>query len=103
MALKGLNFTSLPPSGRNPADALRQKTIARLEEQKLLLANPSYVRTSKRWVKINGEKSLVEKRHRVFPWWRSGPNGGFVFVNRHPTLTPHRRPILPPLGDGFWR
>src|SRR5258708_37458914 len=24
-------------------------------------------------------------------------------VNRRSNLTPHRRPILTPLGDGFWR
>jgi hypothetical protein len=24
-------------------------------------------------------------------------------VNRRPTLTPYRRPILTPLSDGFWR
>jgi hypothetical protein len=26
-----------------------------------------------------------------------------LFVNRLPNLTPDRRPILTPSGDGFWR
>lgn len=82
MALKGFNFTALPTSTRNPILALREKTAARLMEQKQLLSDPGYVRVSKRWVKINGEKSLVEKQHRVFRWWRPGPNGGFVFFVR---------------------
>ena len=73
-------FTTLPGSNRNPVDGRRAKTIDRLEEQKQLLANPSYVRTNKRWVKINGEKSLIEKQQRVFPWWRTGPNGLVFFV-----------------------
>ena len=28
---------------------------------------------------------------------------GSYVVNRRSNLTPHRRPILTPLGDGFWR
>ena len=82
MALKSLTFTTLPSSNRNPVDGRRAKTIARLEEQKQLLADPSHVRTVKRWVKINGQKSLIEKQSRVYPWWRSGPNGSVVFFIR---------------------
>ena len=80
MALKSLTFTTLPNSNRNPVDARRAKTIDRLEEQKRLVADSSYVRTNKRWVKIDGEKKLIEKQLRVFPWWRSGPNGLVFFV-----------------------
>jgi hypothetical protein len=80
MALKHLTLTSLPPSTRNPVDSRRVKIIARLEEQKKLLADPSYVRTAKRWAKINGEKSLVEKQQRIYPWWRMGPNGPVFFI-----------------------
>ena len=80
MALKSLNFTTLPSSNRNPVDGRRAKTIDRLEEQKQLLADPSHLRTIKRWVKIDGEKKLIEKQQRVFPWWRMGPNGLVFFV-----------------------
>ncbi len=82
MALKSLTFTTFPNSNRNPVDGRRAKTIARLEEQKRLLADPSHVRTVKRWVKINGEKSLIEKQQRVYPWWRPGQNGSVVFFIR---------------------
>lgn len=82
MALKSLNFTTLPASSRNSADARRAKIIARLEEQKRLLADSSYVRISKRWVKIDGQRSQIEKQQRVFPWWRPGPNGSLVFFVR---------------------
>ena len=44
--------------------------IARLEDQKKLLADPNFVRTVKRWErKEGGEKVLVEKPLRT-------PNGG---------------------------
>jgi hypothetical protein len=82
MAIKNLTFTTLPASNRNAADARRAKTIERLEEQKLLVANPSHVRTVKRWAKINGEKSLIEKQRRVYPWWRTAPDGSVVFFIR---------------------
>src|SRR3954462_4034828 len=71
MAIKNLTFTTLPASNRNAADGRRAKTIERLEEQKLLVANPLHVRTTKRTVKIDGEKSLIEKQRRVYPWWRT--------------------------------
>jgi transposase len=36
------------------------------------------------------------KIHTRFSRWAKS-------VNRRPTLTPHRRPILTPLSGGFWR
>ena len=82
MALKSLNFVPLPTSFRSAIDVRRIKLVERLDEQKRLLADPNYVRTSKRWVKIDGNRSQVEKTQRVFPWWRPGPNGSFVFFVR---------------------
>lgn len=82
MTLKSLSFVTLPASFRSAIDIRRAKLIERLEEQKRLLADPSYVRTYKRWVKIDGNRSQVEKTQRVFPWWRPGPNGSFVFFIR---------------------
>lgn len=81
-ALKALTFAPLPSSNRNPADRRRAKTITRLEEQKRLIDDPTHVRTVKRWVKIDGKKSLMEKQQRVYPWWRPGPNGSYVFFIR---------------------
>src|SRR4051794_11102880 len=70
MSLKSLAFTVLPNNERTPLDSRRAKTIERLQEQKQLLQDPSYVRTSKKWVTVNGQKELVDKRQRVLPWWR---------------------------------
>jgi hypothetical protein len=44
-SLKSLTFTTLPKPGANPALDRRLKVIARLEEQKALLDNPTYTRT----------------------------------------------------------
>jgi len=81
-ALKSLTFTTLPTQGANPILDRRAKVIARLEEQKLLMSDPSYTRTLRTWVKKDGEKSVVEKRQRVLPWWSLAPNGSYVFFVR---------------------
>ena len=44
-ALKSLTFTTLPKIGANPVLDRRANIVARLEEQKLLLNDPTYTRT----------------------------------------------------------
>jgi hypothetical protein len=46
-ALKCLTFTTLPTQSTNPILDRRAKVIARLEEQKLILKDPNYVRASR--------------------------------------------------------
>ena len=69
LALKSLTFTTLPKPSANPTLDRRTKIIGRLEEQKVLLNDPTYTRAVRTWVKKDGEKSVVEKRQRVLPWW----------------------------------
>ena len=55
--------------------------IARLEDQKKLLADPGFVRTVKRWErKEGGEKVLVEKPLRTSRWWQVDQSGGCVIT-----------------------
>ena len=77
--LKSLSFTTLPAAEANPVLDRRSRTIARLEEQKQLLADPSYTRTVKVWVEKDGSRQQVEKQQRISPWWRNAPNGSTVF------------------------
>jgi hypothetical protein len=44
-ALKSLTFTTLPKPSANPTLDRRTKIIARLEEQKRLLVDPTYMRS----------------------------------------------------------
>jgi hypothetical protein len=82
-ALKSLNFTALQKPSANPTLDRRLRVIARLEEQKLLLADPSYKRSARSWSKNEaGEKSLVETKQRVLPWWAVQPNGSYAFFIR---------------------
>jgi hypothetical protein len=82
-ALKSLTFTTLPKPGANPTLDRRNKIVTRLDEQKLLLGDPTYMRTVRSWSKDEtGEKSLVEKKQRVLPWWTQMANGLFVFFVR---------------------
>jgi Family of unknown function (DUF6641) len=77
-ALKSLTFTTLPSQGANPILDRRAKVIARLEEQKLILKDPNYTRTNRKWVKKDGERVMVEQQQRVPLWWRQHPNGSYA-------------------------
>ena len=46
--LKSLSFTALPKTTNDPVQHRRTKFITKLEEQKLLLEDPSHVRTVQR-------------------------------------------------------
>jgi hypothetical protein len=81
-ALKSLTFTTLPKIGANPTLDRRTNMIARLEEQKLLLNDPNYIRTSRTWVKKNGELTPIQRQQRVLPWWRVNADGSYVFFVR---------------------
>src|ERR1700736_272971 len=78
-ALKSLTFTTLPKVGANPTQDRRRNMIARLEEQKLLLNDPNYIRTVRTWVKKDGRLTPVDKQQRILPWWRMDANGSYVF------------------------
>src|SRR4030088_2074815 len=77
-ALKSLTFTTLPKIGANPTLDRRTNMIARLEEQKVLLKDPNYIRTVRTWAKKDGRLTLVDKQQRVLPWWRVDANGSYV-------------------------
>jgi hypothetical protein len=81
-ALKSLTFTTLPKIGANPTLDRRTNMIARLEEQKLLLNDPNYIRTARAWVKKNSELTPIDRQQRVLPWWRVNADGSYVFFVR---------------------
>jgi hypothetical protein len=80
--LKSLTFTTLPTHSGNPILDRRAKVIARLEEQKLILKDPTYTRTNRKWVKKDGERVMVEQQQRVPLWWRQHPNGSYALFVR---------------------
>jgi hypothetical protein len=82
-ALKSLTFAGLPKIEANPVQERRTKTIVRLEEQKLLFANPNFTRTVRTSVKSeDGVKTTVERQQRVAPWWVQIADGSYLFTIR---------------------
>src|ERR1700735_812942 len=77
-ALKSLSFTAIPKTGNDPVQARRAKFVTKLEEQKLLLKDPTHVRTVQRWTKVNGERQATTKQQAVRPWWKTDPSGQVV-------------------------
>jgi hypothetical protein len=79
--LKSLTFVPQPKINSDPLIIKRERMIGRLEDQKKLLADPSFVRRIKRWErKETGEKVLIEKPLRTSRWWQPDQNGGFVMT-----------------------
>ena len=80
--LNSLAFVAVPKnSGLSPTLIRRYRLVERLEEQKLLASNPSYIPVSKRWKKTpDGSKSLVDHYRRISPWWRVEESGNLVLT-----------------------
>ena len=81
--LKNLTFTAVPARAHDSVAVRRAKLAERLEEQKKLLANPSYVRTVQRWTGKGDQRKQVEKQQRVKSWWRLDGAGHLVFAVYH--------------------
>ena len=81
-ALRSLTFTTIPKIGANPTLDRRSNIIARLEEQKLLLSDPKYVRNVRTWAKKDGQFMPLDRQQRVLPWWRASADGSYVFFVR---------------------
>ena len=76
--LKSLAFTVMPKTASDPIHMRRAKFIEKLEEQKLLLQDPAYVRTVQRMAEVDGQKQPVVRKQRVKPWWKTDPSGQIV-------------------------
>lgn len=79
--LKSFTFVPQPKVSNDPVVIKRERIVSRLEDQKKLLADPTFVRRVKRWEnKEGGEKILVEKPIRTAKWWQPDQNGGCVMT-----------------------
>lgn len=76
--LKSLSFTAMPRSASDPVHIRRAKFIAKLEEQKLLVQDPTYIRTVQRTAEVDGQKQPVVLKQRVRPWWKVDPSGQII-------------------------
>src|SRR4029078_7092077 len=79
--LKSFTFVPQPKVSNDPVVIKRERIVSRLEDQKKLLADPTFVRRVQRWEhKDGGEKVLVEKPIRTSKWWQPDQNGGYVMT-----------------------
>lgn len=82
--LNALKFTTVPKSDvYNPTLKRRRRLVERLEEQKLLVADQSYIPVQKRWKKnSDGSRSIVDHYRRIKPWWRVEADGNVILIVR---------------------
>lgn len=80
--LNTLAFVAVPKnSGLSPTLIRRYRLVERLEEQKLLASNPSYIPVSKRWKKTpDGLRALIDHHRQIRPWWRKDESGNLVLA-----------------------
>ncbi|RTL61472.1 MAG: hypothetical protein EKK42_35100 [Pseudonocardiaceae bacterium] len=78
--LKSLSFTAVPKAANDPVHNRRAKFIEKLEEQKLLLEDPAYIRTVQRMAEVDGQKQPVVRRQKVRPWWKTDPAGAVLMT-----------------------
>lgn len=80
--LNTLAFITVPKnSALSPTVIRHYSLIHRLEDQKRLASNPSYIPVSKHWKKTpDGAKTLVDHYRRISPWWRVDESGNLVLT-----------------------
>ena len=78
--LKSLSFTAMPKAVSDPVHNRRAKFIEKLEEQKLLLEDPAYIRTVQRMGEVDGQKQPIVRRQKVRPWWKNDPTGAILMT-----------------------
>lgn len=81
--LKSLAFTAVSKDRNSPVQARRNQLVARLEEQKSLLADSAFSRIVRRWKVEDGQKVAAEHRVRVRAWWITDDKGQTVFTIKH--------------------
>ncbi len=80
--MKSLTLIAAPRVNRDPVRNRRERLIARLQEQKELISNPSLVRTVQRTVKKDGVRTVNETQQKVRPWWRTDEKGQVILFVR---------------------
>ena len=75
---KTLQLTALQKGSGNPTMARRAKLVGKLEEQRELALNPTFVRVKQKWIKSDNGSELVAHQQRVRPWWRTDAAGQTV-------------------------
>ena len=80
--LKTLTFTTANDLAPSLIEKKRYKLIKALNEQLSLLENPSFSKTRKKWVMIDGEKVLTQKNMPIRPWWKETLDGKVALTVR---------------------
>lgn len=81
--LASLSFTTAPQKSYDPKLVRRQRLIDRLEDQKRLAADPTFIPVDRRWKKNpDGSKSIFDHYRRIKPWWTTDAAGTVILTVR---------------------
>jgi hypothetical protein len=76
--LKTLQFSSTKSELSDPTLRARIKLVENLNEQLMLIKDPSHARIVGRWVKVDGTKQYRNFTIPVRPWWRNMLDGRVI-------------------------
>jgi len=77
--LKTLTFTDVIDVRPSPILRKRSRLISNLNDQLLLLENPSLCKSKVKWIKLEDGKKLIEKQVPVRAWWKETIDGQYSF------------------------
>jgi hypothetical protein len=81
--LSSLSFTTAPQKSYDQKQVRRLKLIERLDEQKRLASDPTFIPVVKRWKKNpDGSKSIFDHYRRLKPWWTVDAAGTVILTIR---------------------
>ena len=80
--IKSLTLSSIEGEGINPLQKIKSNLLINLNEQLLLIENPSHSRSIGKWVKVDGTKQFRNFTIPVRPWWRIMLDGRVLLALR---------------------
>ncbi len=77
--LTTLKFTAYENARPSLIERRRMKLVDNLNDQLVLLEDPSHAKTRSKWIKEGDEKTFKERKIPVRPWWREMQDGQLAF------------------------
>jgi hypothetical protein len=80
--LKTLTFSTANDLIPSPIEKKRHHLVGALKDQLALLDQPDLTKSRKKWIEVDGERTLTLKNIPVRPWWKQKLDGKLMFFVR---------------------
>jgi|688.fasta_scaffold484519_1 hypothetical protein len=80
--LKTLTFSTANDLAPSPIEKKRHQLMAALKDQLTLLGQPDLTKSRRKWIEVEGKRTLTLKDIPVRPWWKQTLDGKVMFFVR---------------------